>query len=318
MPLRLRRSCTLAPSLAVRAVWGRMAAAKHFPVAGVFGTVDRTAGRRETPVWPGFRNSRKMLEMIRFASLGSGSQGNALVVDAGETKVLVDCGFSTRMATARLARLGTCAEDLAAILVTHEHGDHVAGVFSLAGRYRIPVYLTHGTHAAAARGRSGLPECRLIDGHAPFAVGCLEVQPFPVPHDAREPVQYAFSDGAHRLGVLTDSGSITPHIVDVLGLCDALVLECNHDQGLLAASRYPTHLKRRIAGRFGHLENGQAAALLQQVDTRRLQHLVAAHLSQENNRPRLAAAALATALGCDEDWIGVADQDGGFDWRQLI
>jgi hypothetical protein len=150
-----------------------------------------------------------------------------------------------------------------------------------------------------------------------FAIGGLEVQPFPVPHDAREPVQYAFSDGEHRLGVLTDSGSITPHIVEVLGACDGLVLECNHDQALLAASRYPARLKQRIGGRFGHLENDQAAPLLRQVDTRRLQHLVAAHLSQENNRPQLAARALASALGCSEDWIGVADQEGGFGWRQL-
>ena len=254
---------------------------------------------------------------MRFASLGSGSQGNALIVDAGETKVLVDCGFSTRMATARLTRLATAPDDLTAILVTHEHGDHVAGVFAFARRHQLTVYLTHGTHAAAARGQASFPECRVIDGHTPFAIGGLEVLPFPVPHDAREPVQYVFGDGAHRLGVLTDTGSITPHIVEVLGACDALVLECNHDRMMLAGSRYPTVLKQRIAGRFGHLENEQAAALLRQVDTRRLQHLVAAHLSQENNRPQLAARSLASALGCAEDWIGVADQEGGFGWRQL-
>jgi phosphoribosyl 1,2-cyclic phosphodiesterase len=255
--------------------------------------------------------------VIRFASLGSGSQGNALIVDAGETRVLLDCGFSGREAAARLARLGVVPNQLAAIVVTHEHGDHVGGVFAFARRHRLTVYLTHGTHAAAARGSTPLPECCLIDGHTPFAIGSLQVQPFPVPHDAREPVQYAFSDGARRLGVLTDSGSITPHIVDILRACDGLVLECNHDHALLAASRYPASLKQRIGGRFGHLENEQAAALLRRIDSRRLQHVLAAHLSHENNRPELAARALASALGCSEDWIGVADQEGGFDWRQL-
>jgi phosphoribosyl 1,2-cyclic phosphodiesterase len=162
-----------------------------------------------------------------------------------------------------------------------------------------------------------LPECRLIDGHTAFAIDGLEVLPFPVPHDAREPVQYRFDDGRHRLGVLTDSGSITPYIVEVLGACDALVLECNHDRALLAASRYPALLKQRVGGRFGHLENSQAASLVRQIDGARLQHLVAAHLSQENNRPQLAVSALAAALGCNDDWIGVADQEGGFAWRQL-
>ena len=184
---------------------------------------------------------------MRFASLGSGSQGNALIVDAGETKVMVDCGFSARMAAARLARLGAVPAELSAILVTHEHGDHVGGVFAFARRHRLTVYLTHGTHAVASRGVSVLPECQLIEGHTPFTIGGLEVTPFPVPHDAREPVQYTFAAGGHRLGVLTDTGSITPHIVEVLRACDALVLECNHDHAMLAASRYPapvsyTHL----------------------------------------------------------------------------
>ncbi|EXI75627.1 MAG: putative metallo-hydrolase YycJ [Candidatus Accumulibacter sp. SK-11] len=255
--------------------------------------------------------------MIRFASLGSGSQGNALIVEAGGTRVLLDCGFSSREVTARLARLGIDPGGLAAILVTHEHADHVGGVFAFARRNQVAVYLTHGTQKAATRGRAAPADCHLIDGHAVFAIDGLEIRPYPVPHDAREPVQYAFSDGNHRLGVLTDSGSITSHIVDVLRACDGLVLECNHDRELLAASRYPAQLKQRIGGRFGHLENGQAAALLQQVDTRRLQHVVAAHLSQENNRPHLAARALASALGCGDEWIGVADQDGGFGWRQL-
>lgn len=255
---------------------------------------------------------------MRFASLGSGSQGNALVVEAGETRLLLDCGFATRTTVEKLGRLGVTPEGLAGVLVTHEHSDHIAGVFKFARRYALPVFLTHGTYAAAPRGKTPLPECRLIDSHTPFAIADLEVHPFPVPHDAREPVQYAFSDGAHRLGVLTDTGAITAHIVDVLRCCDALVLECNHDPAMLASSDYPAMLKRRISGRLGHLDNEAAASLLRQVDTSRLQHLVAAHLSLQNNRRELAVAALASALDCADEWIGVASQESGFDWRQVF
>ena len=255
---------------------------------------------------------------MRFASLGSGSRGNALIVEAGDTRVLLDCGFALRTTAEKLCQLGVSPDSLSGVLVTHEHSDHIAGVFKFARRYELPVFLTHGTHAAAPRGKSPLPECRLIDSHTPFAIGDLEINPFPVPHDAREPVQYVFSSGAHRLGVLTDTGSITPHIVEVLCLCDALVLECNHDAALLAASDYPAMLKRRISGRLGHLDNDAAASLLRQIDTSRLQHLVAAHLSQENNRRELAVAALASVLNCADEWIGVASQESGFDWRQVF
>jgi phosphoribosyl 1,2-cyclic phosphodiesterase len=254
---------------------------------------------------------------MRFASLGSGSRGNALVVETGDTRVLLDCGFAAQTTAEKLAQLGVAPESLSCVLVTHEHSDHIAGVFRFARRYGIPVFLTHGTHAAAPRGKLPLPECQLIDSHTAFSIGDLQIQPFPVPHDAREPVQYAFSDGAHRLGVLTDTGSITPHIVDVLRSCDALVLECNHDSALLAASDYPAMLKRRISGPLGHLDNDAAASLLRQIDTSRLQHLVAAHLSQQNNRRELAVAALATVLNCSDDWIGVACQEDGFAWRQV-
>lgn len=255
---------------------------------------------------------------MRFASLGSGSRGNALVVDAGDTKLLLDCGFSTRAVLERLERLALCPEQLSGILVTHEHSDHVAGVFGLARRYALPVYLTHGTFAAAPQGKASLPDIRIIDSHSAFSVGGIEVQPFPVPHDAREPVQYVFFDGRHRLGVLTDAGSLTPHIVSVLRACDALVLECNHDREMLAESSYPPSLKRRISGRLGHLDNETAASLLLELDVGRLQHVIAAHLSEQNNRPGLAVQALASALGCAERWIGVAGQESGFSWRELL
>jgi len=254
---------------------------------------------------------------MRFASLGSGSSGNALVVEAGASRVLLDCGFSVKGALVRLGRLGLAAQDIAAILVTHEHSYHVSGVSRFVGRFGTPVYLTHGTHAAMAHTLDRMPPFKLIDAAAVFSIGELDIQPFTVPHDAREPVQYTFSDGNGRLGVLTDTGSITPHIVEVLQSCDALVLECNHDAELLAASAYPAMLKRRISGNFGHLENTQAAMLLKQIETRRLQHVIAAHLSEQNNRPGLAQAALASALNCSPTWIDVATQESGFGWREI-
>jgi len=148
-------------------------------------------------------------------------------------------------------------------------------------------------------------------------VGDLEVQPFPVPHDAREPVQYVFAGVRHRLGILTDIGEITPHVCAMLSGCDGLVLECNHDTRMLAESSYPASVKRRIAGRYGHLDNSAAAGLLGRIDCTKLQHLVAAHLSERNNLPSLAIGALARALGCEEGWVGLATPNTGFAWREL-
>lgn len=254
--------------------------------------------------------------MIRFASLGSGSSGNAMLVESDGTCLLLDCGFSVRETIKRLERLGLKPERLNGILVTHEHTDHVSGVFRMARKYALPVWLSSGTLKACARLAEGT-DCRVIDCHAPMEIGGLEIFPYPVPHDAREPVQFAFSDGNVRLGVLTDCGMITPHICTMLSGCEALVLECNHDEKMLADSDYPWSLKRRIAGRLGHLENNVAASLLTQVDCSRLRHLVAAHLSERNNLPELAVDALAMTLGCCREWIGVACPKDGFAWREV-
>lgn len=254
---------------------------------------------------------------MRFASLGSGSSGNALVVEAGHTRLLLDCGFTIRETVARLARLGLAPHDLSGILVTHEHADHIGGVARFARKHQLPVWLSHGT-ASWLRGRAGdLPSLRLIDPHERFPIDDIEVEPFPVPHDAREPLQYVFGDGARRLGVLTDAGSATAHIEATLSGCHALVLECNHDLDMLWNGPYPPFLKERVAGRFGHLDNAAAAGLLARLDNRRLQHLIAAHLSEKNNTPAHARAALSTVLNCAREWIGVACQANGFGWRQL-
>jgi phosphoribosyl 1,2-cyclic phosphodiesterase len=253
---------------------------------------------------------------VRFSSLGSGSSGNALVVEQGRTRVMVDCGFTIAETTRRLARAGLAPSDIAAILVTHEHDDHLGGVARFAKRHAIPVYLTRGT-------AQWLPPdfpavlVRCIDPHTAFAVGDLEVDPFPVPHDAREPVQFAFGNGDTRLAMVTDLGCTTQHVVDKLSGCHALVIECNHDLEMLMSGPYPVSLKQRVSGRFGHLCNADAAHLLEALDRSNLRHLLAAHLSKQNNTPALAAAAMAAVLGCDASWVGIADQDEGFAWRDV-
>lgn len=255
--------------------------------------------------------------MIRFASLGSGSRGNSLVVESGSTRVLVDAGFGPREIGRRLERLQLAPESIAAVLVTHEHADHAGGVAACARRFGWDVYLTRGTLAVLDLQGIDPEAVHLVDGRHGFAVDDLAVAPFTVPHDAREPVQFVFSDGDRRLGVLTDLGHVTEHVVRMLQGCAGLVLECNHDLGLLAGGRYPPSLKSRIAGRFGHLDNGAAAALLGRLDRSCLVHVVAAHLSEENNRPHLAATALAAVLGAALDDVGIASQEDGFDWRVL-
>ncbi len=254
---------------------------------------------------------------MRFALLGSGSEGNALVVQAGQTAVLMDCGFAAAETVARLTRLGLDPGQISGLVVTHEHSDHIGGVARFARQYSIPVWLTHGTLRAHAHLPGDFPRVSEIDPHSPFAIGELQVQPYIVPHDAAEPVQYVFGNGAAKLGVLTDAGCATPHIEAMLHGCNALVLECNHDVGMLANGAYPYFLKQRVGGRLGHLSNDEAARLLARLDNSRLQHIAAAHLSQKNNLPELAVAALSSVLGCAEDWIAVATQDEGLGWREL-
>lgn len=253
---------------------------------------------------------------MRFALLGSGSEGNALVVQAGQTTLLLDCGFSLSETLARLARLGLQPEQLDGIVVTHEHSDHISGVARLARKFSLPVWLTHGTLRTQGAAFSGLSIAE-INPHLAFAIGDIEVRPFPVPHDAAEPVQFVFGDGARRLGVLTDTGSATAHIEATLSGCHALVLECNHDVEMLRTGDYHYVLKQRVGGRFGHLNNAEAAALLGRLDNSRLQHIVAAHLSSKNNLAELAVAALSGVLGCAPGQIGVATQAQGLDWREI-
>lgn len=254
---------------------------------------------------------------MRFASLGSGSRGNALVVEAGRTRVMLDCGFGINEICQRLSRLSLLPTDLSAILVTHEHTDHVGGVARVARKYGLAVWMTHGTFKGLAEGSLAGLNLNLIDDHSQFAIDDLSVCPYPVPHDAREPAQYVFSDGARRLGVLTDTGVATPHIEEMLAGCDALVLESNHDKAMLRDGPYPPMLKKRVSGRFGHLDNEAAATLLARLAHGKLQHVVAAHLSEKNNTRELVLEAFCGGLNCAPEWIAIADQDEGLTWRQI-
>jgi phosphoribosyl 1,2-cyclic phosphodiesterase len=255
--------------------------------------------------------------LLRFASLGSGSDGNALLISATSgatrTTVMLDCGFGIRETERRLARLNMLPADLSGIIVTHEHKDHVGGVFKFARRHRIPVWLSYGTLQAVSRDSHdvAIEICR--DGEG-FSIGDLQLSPYTVPHDAREPVQYVASNGAQRLGVLTDAGQSTPHLLAALAGCDALVLECNHDRGMLATSSYPASLKARIGGAYGHLSNDTAGEILAALDRSRLSRVVGAHLSQQNNTPELARQALETALAGEAREIMIACQEEGFGW----
>ena len=253
--------------------------------------------------------------MLRFASLGSGSKGNGTLIECGSTRILIDCGFTLAETERRLQRLGCSADSLSAILVTHEHGDHVLGVGRLSRRYQIPVCLTVGTFKAVADKQ--FTQTQFINLKQTLAMGDLEISPFAVPHDAREPCQFVISDGAVRLGVLTDTGSYTDAILEQLNGLQGLMLECNYETEMLHRGPYPYALKERLLSRYGHLSNQQAVELLRQLELDKLQSLVGCHLSEVNNLPEYAYATLYKGVGGKADGIKIASQLEGLDWQTL-
>ncbi len=237
------------------------------------------------------------------------------MVQDGDTCVLIDLGFTIRETEKRLARLELEPGAITAILVTHEHSDHLHGVAPFARKYDLPVYMTPATYNREKMG--DLPALELVNCHLPFTIDRFTVVPVPVPHDAREPCQYLLSNGSRTVGILTDLGHITRHVEEQYSMCDGLLLECNHDPAMLADGPYPYPLKVRVGGDHGHLSNDQAAGLVSGISLSRLQHLIIAHISEKNNRVEIVLEEMQAALG---DWQGqltIADQATGFGWKSL-
>ena len=231
-------------------------------------------------------------------------------------RLLVDCGLGIKQLELRLAQAGLQLADMDAVFITHEHGDHIGCAPALCTRLSIPIWMSYGTYSAI-----GSPNLDGLfhlagDGHT-IDLGGLQITPFTVPHDAREPLQLTCTDGDKKLGVLTDLGHVTPHVLQQLAGCHALFLECNHDTALLEQSGYPVFLKKRVGGLYGHLSNDAAADIARTVQHHGLQHLIASHLSEQNNRPELARKAMAIALNCHGDDIVVADAKSGSPWLSL-
>jgi len=258
--------------------------------------------------------------MLRFRSLGSGSAGNATLVEAREgahcTRLLVDCGFGLKQLEERLARAGLAGSDIDAVFVTHEHGDHIGCAHGFSRRHGVAVWMSEGTWRATGERDYGERLRFARDGQA-IEIGALRLSPFTVPHDAREPLQLRCSDGARHLGLLTDLGQSTPYVLDQLAGLHALMLEFNHDVELLAHSHYPASLKRRVGGGWGHLSNATAASMASTLVHPGLRHLVGAHLSEHNNRPEIVRAALAQVLGARADEMLTADAASGTPWLDL-
>ena len=281
--------------------------------------------------------------MLRYKNLSSGSTGNATLVEARSeqtatssrnkpNRVLVDCGMRLSRLLELLAVADVPPADIDAIFITHEHSDHIGCVTQLASRYSIPVWASQGTHAALQDMQSKLrakqpSHSQLVPGfealvhiasdNCPIAVGDLQLNPFTVPHDAREPLQLTCTNGNVKLGILTDLGHASRHVLDQLTGCNALLLESNHDEEMLSKSKYPAFLKARVGGDFGHLSNAQAAAVLSAVMHDKLRHVSAAHLSQQNNHPSLAQSALATVLGCMPAEVFAACPETGTPWMTV-
>jgi len=233
---------------------------------------------------------------LRVVFLGSGSRGNAVAVSDGTTTLLIDCGFSAREVARRMTLVGLAAENVDAILLTHEHSDHLRGVEVFARRHTCSVYATRGTRKAAGLDNLRTEVCSLAAGDE-VRIGSLTVLPFRTSHDAAEPVGFRIqTENGERFGLATDTGVLTPESAEALAEVDLLGIESNHDLGMLENGPYPGFLKRRIRSAHGHLSNPDAADALEALASVRLRRVFALHRSDTNNTPSLARRALVARL----------------------
>jgi phosphoribosyl 1,2-cyclic phosphodiesterase len=235
---------------------------------------------------------------MRVTVLGSGSGGNATLVEAGDVRVLIDAGFSGRDLERRMQEIGVEPTSVTGIIITHDHGDHTRGMGILARRFGLPLYITGRTRSACAALLTGGEDVREYGSSTPFSIGPLEIRPFLTVHDAADPVAVTVRDtrtGA-RLGIATDLGRPTAPVRAELAGCNMLILEANHDDALLWAGPYPWSVKQRIASSHGHLSNRAAAQLVQELYHLGLRHVVLAHLSEHCNDRGLAANVVGAAL----------------------
>lgn len=252
---------------------------------------------------------------MEFASLGSGSKGNATLVRDAETCLLIDCGFSLRQTLMRLSQLQLSPDQIDAVLVTHEHSDHISGVARFAEKYGLPVFMSRGT--AGGRFDADGVDLRLIQGNAKFNFQSLTIESVVVPHDAREPCQYIISQADKQLGILTDTGCITDHLIARYKQCHGLIVEFNHDLEMLRNGDYPGFLKKRVAGDYGHLNNQQACDFLTEINNGQLKTVVAAHLSEKNNDAALVKDLVVSTLNSSQVEIEVLTQKRTLDWFQV-
>ncbi len=251
---------------------------------------------------------------VRLTSLGSGSKGNATLIQYLGRSIIIDSGFSCKALEERLELRGVDPESVDAILVTHEHSDHFKGVSAFSNKYRCHCWLSRGTsfHHLAEK----LKYPNIFCSHSRFKIGKFEVSPVAVPHDAREACQFIIRVSGFKLGILTDLGHITPHVEREYHDLDALLLEFNHDAEMLQNGRYPQKLKQRVGGSLGHLSNSQSIDFLNAIDLSKIQLLGAMHLSEENNS-RTKVQKLLSTIDLRDTQVVIADQDTGFDWFEL-